>query len=160
MGVKNVCFAMLIAVVFLAGFGTAKIQGPQFTLPTAPQITERPSPSSFIPEENIHIYDDRIVIDIDDPQWAIFADTNSMDPVIDQGMHGLQIVPKDSSQLKVGDIVSFTHAGADDIIIHRIIQIGADEDGWYAITKGDNTQIEDGKIRFEQIHRVLVGILY
>jgi hypothetical protein len=33
--------------------------------------------------------------------------------------------------------------------------------GWYAIMKGDNLSYSDpGKIRFDQVQRVVIGILY
>jgi hypothetical protein len=39
--------------------------------------------------------------------------------------------------------------------------MGYDKEGWYAVTKGDNTGMNDpDKVRFEQIKFVLVGVLY
>jgi hypothetical protein len=122
---------------------------------------ERASPSDSIPESNIHVYNDKIVIDVDDPEWATFTDTNSMDPVFDKGSNALQIVPKNESQIQVGDIISFTTRYDSGVIIHRVIKIGYDEEGWYAITKGDNNPFNDpGKTRFKDIKKLLIGIIY
>ena len=46
-------------------------------------------------------------------------------------------------------------------VIHRIAEISNDEQGWYAIVKGDNNEAPDPeRVRFEQIKKVLVGVLY
>jgi hypothetical protein len=122
---------------------------------------ERISPSDWIQEEQIHVYSDKIVIDLLNPQWATFTDTNSMDPVIDAGTHAIELVPGLPEQIQVGDIVSYESEYVDGVIIHRVVDIGEDSDGWYCKTKGDNNPFEDpGKIRFHQIKRVLVAIIY
>ncbi|MEM4397868.1 MAG: hypothetical protein QW757_04570 [Candidatus Woesearchaeota archaeon] len=84
-----------------------------------------------------------------------------MDPVIDVGANAIQVIPKTEADIHVGDIISYVSDYADGIIIHRVIEIGYDEKGWYAIAKGDNNQRNDpGKIRFNQIKRVVVAIIY
>jgi uncharacterized protein (UPF0248 family) len=46
-------------------------------------------------------------------------------------------------------------------IIHRVVKIGQDSEGWYAILKGDNLSQEDPeKVRFDQVQRVVVAIIY
>ena len=119
------------------------------------------SPSDWIKQNQIHLYEDKVVIDLENPQWAVFTDTNSMDPVIDDGSHAIELIPQSSEQIKVGDIVSYKSEYADGTIIHRVIEVGEDEEGWYCRMKGDNNAFEDpGKIRFDQIRRVLVAIIY
>jgi hypothetical protein len=123
--------------------------------------TERDSPSDWIKQDQIHVYNDKIVIDLIDAEWAEFEDTNSMDPIIDVSANSIEIKPKNPEFLQVGDIVSYRSKYADGLIIHRIHDIGYDADGWYAILKGDNNPRPDpGKIRFDQIEGVLVGVLY
>ena len=122
---------------------------------------ERDSPSDWIDEEDIHVYSDRVVIDLGSPQWATFTNTNSMDPVIDAGSHAIEVEPVTPKQLQVGDIISYKSDYVDGTVIHRIVDIGQDSSGWYCKTKGDNNPFEDpGKIRFGQIKRVLVAIIY
>ena len=122
---------------------------------------EHPSPGDRLKEDQIHVYSDRIVIELKNAEWARFTDTNSMDPIIDEGAHAIEIVPKTPEEIQVGDIVSYESKYADGVIIHRVIETGYDSKGWYAVMKGDNLIKEDpGKIRFEQIKRVVVGILY
>jgi len=120
---------------------------------------ERSSPQDWIKEQDIEVYSDRVVIRLENPQWARFANTNSMDPVLDQGANAIQIVPRSIDQIEVGDIISY-RAG-ERIIIHRVIEKAIDEQGWYVIAKGDNNpQPDPNKIRFEDITRVVVAIIY
>jgi len=123
--------------------------------------TERPSPYDWIKENQIHVYNNKVVIDIKNPEWATFTDTNSMDPIFDYGSHAIEIIPKGPEDIHVGDIVSYKSKYADGIIVHRVIKVSEDEKGWYAILKGDNNKNPDpGKIRFNQIERILVAIIY
>ncbi len=126
---------------------------------TSPQ--EVASPSDRITEDQIHVYNSRIIIDLENAEWASFTDTNSMDPVIDAGSNAIEIIPKVPEDIHIGDIVSYESEYADGVIIHRVIQIGNDDGGWYAVMKGDNNPEKDpGKIRFSQIRRVVVAIIY
>ena len=48
-----------------------------------------------------------------------------------------------------------------DVVIHRVKEIGKDIEGWYLKAKGDNNEREDPeRIRFSQIDRVVVAIIY
>lgn len=122
---------------------------------------ERSSPSDWINENNIHVYPDRIVIDIDNAKWASFTDTNSMDPVFDSTANAIEIVPSSPDFIQVGDIVAYESSYANGVIIHRVIGKGTDDKGVFFVVKGDNNDSQDpGKIRFEQIKRVLVAVIY
>lgn len=120
---------------------------------------EKASPSDFISENQIDIYSDKIIIWIKDASLAYYADTNSMDPVLDVEANGIDIVPKSEEDLHVGDIIVFEHG--KDSIVHRIVEISQDKKGWYCITKGDNSETDDGiKVRFDMIEYKIVGVLY
>lgn len=122
---------------------------------------EKASPSNWIKEDQIKVYDNKIIIEIDNAQWARFTDTNSMDPFFDSEANAIEIVPKSADQIRVGDIISFTTNYMDGTIIHRVIEKGIDEKGIYFITKGDNNENADpGKTYFENVKRVLVAIIY
>ena len=132
------------------------------TIPT-PKLSgvERLSPPDHIKEENIHVYSDRVIIDIQNPEWATFTPTNSMDPIIDVGANSIQIVPQNESIIGLGDIASYESVYAEGTIIHRIVHVGKDELGTYYHLKGDNNILKDpGKVRFDQIRRITVGIIY
>ena len=158
--------ALLLIGIFVLGFFASTIYAeiaPESPLnienPFGPK--ERASPSDWIPEDNIHVYKDRVVIDITNPQWASFTDTNSMDPVLDENTNAIQIVPKTVDDIKIGDIVSYNSDYSDSTIIHRVAYKGEDEEGTYFVMKGDNNPTSDpGKVRFEDILRVSVMLVY
>lgn len=116
------------------------------------------APYDFIKEEQIVTYKDRIVLEIEDYSLSRYAPSKSMVPVLDYGATGIGIKPKSEDELHIGDIITFRQD--DDLIVHRIVEKGIDKDGWFFITKGDNNNITDGKIRFSQIDSVLVALIY
>jgi len=122
--------------------------------------SEQGSPWDRIPEQNIEMRSDGVFIKLANPQWAVFADTNSMDPVLDQGHHAIQQVPASEEDIHVGDIISYKSPMGFSVI-HRVQRIGRDDSGWYAIVKGDNNPAPDPlKVRFDQITRVVVALIY
>jgi len=124
-------------------------------------ILDKPSPGNWIKENQILLYENRIVIFIPNATISTYADTNSMDPVIDASANGIEIVPQSPEDIHVGDIIAYQpNPNKNELIVHRVIEIGTDEEGWYCITKGDNAIQDDGKIRFENIKYVLIAILY
>lgn len=117
------------------------------------------SPQDHITEDHIKVYDDQVVLEIDDPIWSSFTDTNSMDPLLDIGANGIEIIPQNEDDIHVGDVISYDSGSG--IVIHRVIEIGADEEGIYYIVKGDNNPIADKeKVRFHQIQGILVAVVY
>jgi len=120
---------------------------------------ERPSPHDWIKENDIQLYQEGVTISIHDPQWAVFADTNSMDPVIDSGAHAIEIIPQSPEDVHAGDIVSYQYGS--NTIIHRVVETGYDTNGWYAVFKGDNNPSQDPKkVRFKDIRRIVVAVIY
>jgi hypothetical protein len=148
---------LLIALGCVIGMLTAQLStSVEYPLGTS---RERTSPQDHIAENKIEVYQDRVVIRIDNPKWASFADTNSMDPVFDAGSNAIQITPTSPDQIEVGDIISYRHNGK--VIIHRVIEKGIDGEGWYFIVKGDNNaQPDPNRVRFEDVTRVVVAVVY
>lgn len=125
---------------------------------TAPEV---PSPEDYIQEQEIHVLRDKVIIDIANAQWAKFTDTNSMDPVLDYGTNAIEIVPTSPTEIHVGDIISYKSTKVDSTIIHRVIEKGIDKDGYYFILKGDNNkQADPEKVRFPQIRRKVIALIY
>jgi hypothetical protein len=119
------------------------------------------SPLNRVSEDQILVTNEKVVLNIKGAEWASFTDTNSMDPVIDAGAHAIEIVPTSEDNVQVGDIVAYKSEYAEGTIIHRVVFKAQDEKGTYFVLKGDNNPINDpGKIRFEQIKRVVVAIIY
>lgn len=122
---------------------------------------EKSSPSDWIKEKQIHVLNDKVVIDINNPKWAKFTNTNSMDPLFDETSNAIEITPNSEDDIQVGDIISYKSNLVEGDIIHRIIEKNKDENGVYFILKGDNNKYKDPeKVRFEQIQRVLIAIIY
>ncbi len=153
--------------VFIAGWLSSttysNISGLQFETPFSFKFVapEMESPYNHIKEDQIHVYSDRIEIDLQDAMWARFTNTNSMDPIFDSEANTIEIKPEKKSDIHIGDVISYSPRGSDSLIVHRVVQISVDGDGWYAIVKGDNIANPDpDKVRFEQINGVLVAIIY
>jgi hypothetical protein len=121
---------------------------------------ERTSPADHIAESQIKVYNNKIELDIQNAIWSKFTNTNSMDPFLDEGSNGIEIIPTSESQIEVGDIISY-ESKAGGIIVHRVIKIEQDEEGTYFIVKGDNNPIQDPEqVRFSQVKGIVVGIIY
>ncbi len=117
------------------------------------------SPNDHITEEQIRVYDDRVVLDVDDPVWSSFTDTNSMDPLLDAGANGIEIKPVSEDDVHIGDVISYK--SGNGVVIHRVIGIEDDEQGVYYIVKGDNNPIPDKeKVRFSDVQGILVAVVY
>lgn len=144
-----------------ASVGTITDNVNQSPASTAANPLERDSPSDWISENQIKVTKENVVVDLQNAVWATFTDTHSMEPVLSANANALEIVPTSTEQIHVGDIVSYESKLVDGTIIHRIIEIGSDSQGWYAVFKGDNLAKPDPeKVRWEQIRRIVVAIIY
>jgi len=166
---KNIFLkAFILTAIFMLGFLTSNIYaGLNTEKPSNLNITgdnrtdEVASPSAWIAENQIGVYSNRVILDVEDPQWATFTDTHSMEPVISSRSYAIEVVPKSVDDIKVGDIISYKSDYADGTIIHRVIEKSSDSEGTYFILKGDNNPTSDpGRIRFNQVQRVVVAIIY
>jgi len=147
---------VLVAILVLSVFATLSLGQEKPGLYTSPEIS---SPKDRISREQIKVYSNQVILDIENPMWASFADTNSMDPFIDAGANSIEIKPKTPQDIEIGDIISYHYRG--DLIVHRVIDIGTDDQGLYFTVKGDNnSQPDPAKIRFDQVNGVLVAVIY
>ena len=122
---------------------------------------EKQSPADRLQDSGINVFANSVRIDIKNAKWRKIIDSNSMDPLIDEGTTTIEIKPKNADEIKVGDIIAYKVEGYDYAFVHRVVDIGNDENGVYLITKGDNYYKEDSeKVRFEDIEGIVVGILY
>ena len=121
-------------------------------------LNEKEQPSNWISEKDIRVFPDKIVINIENAGISKYADTGSMLPTLGENANGIRVKPKSAEQINIGDIVTYERAG--DLIIHRVVAKGNDVKGDYFILKGDNNSENDGKIYFEEIKYVTVGLIY
>ncbi|MEK6862511.1 MAG: hypothetical protein AABY07_11220 [Nanoarchaeota archaeon] len=122
---------------------------------------EKLSSYNHINENQIKVQDGKIEIDFDGRKlsWSRYTGSNSMDGILDDGHNGLEFVPESKEDIHEGDIIAFKYD--DRLIVHRVIEVGNDEYGWYAVTKGDNNlQADPGKRRFEDVKFVTFGVIY
>ena len=114
-------------------------------------------PSNWLSEEDIQITDKQVIININDSSIISYSDVRSMEPYVNRDSMSIILQPE-MDELEIGDVIIFQKNG--ELITHRIIEIGTDYSGIYYITQGDNNEVSDGKIRFEEIRGVVVGVLY
>ncbi|MDP1694246.1 MAG: hypothetical protein Q8L34_01780 [Candidatus Woesearchaeota archaeon] len=150
---------LIAGIVFVTYFPQENLEIP---LLTEPRESANLAPKDRIDDKNIHVFNDHIEIDLKDLQgrkvsWSTFADTESMVPTLDKGCNGLEFIPSSTQDLHIGDMIAFEQNKR--LIIHRIQKTGQDKDGWFAITKGDNNEYSDGKVRWSEIKYVTFGII-
>ena len=154
-----------ISIIFLVGFLSANllsyylvygIENP-FSNSFNFSNTEN-APHDYIKENQIEIYQDKVVLHVDGASISRYAATGSMKPTFDENSNGIRIVPSSENDILVGDIV--TYKDGDSLIVHRVIEKGTDNEGIYFITKGDNNTISDGKIRFKDIRYITIGVIF
>ena len=116
------------------------------------------APGNWINEKQIQITDNQIIINVANASLSSYAATGSMKPVLDKDSNGIRIIPKAAEQINVGDVV--TYEKNNELIVHRVIEKGQDETGEWFIVKGDNNQVDDGKIYFNDIRFVTIGVLW
>lgn len=120
-----------------------------------------PSPKDRIQESDILAYDDRVIINVKNPIIARFTPTRSMDPVLDSDANAIEVVAQSPEDIQIGDIVSYQSEMTNTVIVHRVVDIGYDSNGIYFTFKGDNNKEKDPeRVRFSQIRRIVIGILY
>ena len=116
---------------------------------------ERLSPADHVKEPQIKVYQNKVELDIQNAIWSKFTNTNSMDPFLDEGSNGIEVVPTNASQIKEGDIISY-EAEDGGIVVHRVIKIGTDLNGTYFTVKGDNNPVQDPeRVRFSQVKGII-----
>ncbi len=160
----KILYLILLVIIFILGFYSSIV----FSLfykenAQIPYIStiEKISPYDHIKNNQIQLYKDKIVIKVDNPTLTSYADTNSMDPLLDDSANGLEIIPKNEDDVHIGDIVAYESTLVDGLIVHRVISVNNDEKGLYYTLKGDNSSSPDPeKVRFAQIKYLLIGIIY
>ena len=115
-------------------------------------------PTSRISNNNITVFKDKIVIRVTNATISNYDDSGSMKPTLWDGSRGINIVPNSEEDIKIGDIISYKFGNI--LVAHRVIKRGSDNQGVYFITQGDNNIMNDGKIRFNDIKYVTVGIIW
>jgi hypothetical protein len=156
-----------ISIIFFFGFLSASLMSFYFVYGSEIPLSlfnlsfnsdNNSAPFDFVEEDQIQIFEDKVIINIDGASISRYAPTGSMLPVLDQGSNGIRIVPKLESEIHIGDIITFEQGSM--LIVHRVVEIGSDSEGTYFITKGDNNNLNDKKIRFKDIKYITIGVIW
>jgi len=119
------------------------------------------APQNYIDEEQILIYNDSFVVKgLNNISKIGVAGTGSMRPVIHKNHTIIYKKHPRIDDLKIGDMLMFNNYEGTNIL-HRVIEMGIDKNGWYVKTKGDSNNVNDiDIIRQKDINGVVVGIIY
>jgi len=147
---------LYFALVFLFGILAAQVWD-NYTNYSLTGSVIRELPSDSVEEKHILVYDDKVVLLVNGATLSNYDSTRSMYPVLGEGVNGIRIVPLSADEIKVGDIISFRYD--EEIIVHRVVEIGNDSDGVYFIMKGDNSDKFE-KIRFEDVEYKTIALIY
>ena len=147
---------LYFVLVFLIGFLSAQVWD-SYSAGITGLVVDK-TPSDFVSERDILVYDDKIVIKVENASLSNYDSTGSMGAVLGEGVNGIRVRPMFADEISVGDIVTFTKG--EELIVHRVVEKGIDSEGVYFITKGDSSDRADGKIRFENIEWKTIGLIY
>jgi len=160
-------WAILLVIAFALGVVAA--DGFQYFKPHSKEQTASFSescgsiimPAGRVAKEDIHIYPDRACISLKEPSIASYTDTASMKPMLGSSAKGIEIQPNGPQDVHMGDIVSYRSEYAHGLVVHQVFNISYDENGWYAVMKGiNNKEADPGRVRFNQINKILVMAIY
>ncbi len=153
-----------VCIIFLIGFLSANllsfylVYGLEMPFLMNFGVSYNDAPFDFIKQDQIQIYEDKIVINVEGASMSRYAPTGSMKPVLDEGANGIRVKPKSEDNIHVGDIITFKQGS--HLIVHRVVDKGIDQEGIYFVTKGDNNSVVDGKIRFLDIEYITVAMIW
>jgi hypothetical protein len=116
------------------------------------------TPHDIVKDGQIEVYKDKVIIKIEDASLSKYAPTGSMIPVLNENSNGIRIKPESETDIQIGDIV--TYEKDDVLIVHRVIGKGKDNQGNYFLVKGDNNSIADGKVRYNEIRYITIGVIW
>ena len=122
---------------------------------------EIPHPKNRITDEELLVKKNRVILNVEDVNWAYMLDSNSMDPLLDEGTTILLLMPDTAEDISAGDIIFFRSNLTEYNIVHRVISQSSDQEGLYYVTMGDNNpNLDPLKVRFRDIIGVVIGIIY
>ena len=129
-----------------------------------PDIIKFRHPNFFDVNHTISLEDNVVLLKFPNARsefvWSEPLCTGSMWPTLICGAVLLEWTGFEEKDLYVGDVIHFYLSEQYTNAVHRIIFIGEDINGWYAITKGDNNTYQDEPlIRLGTIKAKIVGVL-
>lgn len=154
-------YVLMFLLGFLASAGLfygMSYSGVEVPFGTGLMSSDVSAPNDWVDSDDIIVFDDMILIRVSNATLSSYKDSGSMKPVFDEGANGIRVVPSSEDEIDVGDIVSYRFGKL--LIVHRVVEKGFDDEGVYFVMKGDNNLIDDGKVRFDQIEYVTIGVIW
>ncbi len=159
---KKLLVSLGIVLAFLTGFLASYAASHIYLDKESPFLVNfalnNKEPGNWISEDNIKVFQDKVVIYVKNALISRYAETGSMLPTLGGYTNGIKIIPSNPEQINIGDIITFEKDNI--LVIHRVVDKGEDEKGFWFVTKGDNNQETDGKIYFSQVKYVTVALIY
>lgn len=120
--------------------------------------TLRVTPSDYIHPEQIHIFNDSVCIDVENPRLSSYANSGSMKNTLDENSNGITIAINQSN-ISIGDIV--TYEKDNELIIHRVINIKKENNETFYLMLGDNNgRLTDGWINKSQLRYKTIALIF
>lgn len=123
-------------------------------LPPAVPLTDR---------ADIAIHKDRNTVEIDATDVRVYkVSTGSMKPLLGKGTYAFFTIRVNIDDLVTGQDLVFEDDEVYPLgtwVLHRIIEIGQDEDGWWCRTRGlNNSRPDKGKRREHEVRGRFIGM--
>ena len=166
---KKWLYAVVLIITFLFGYQIAlnraviKYDVYKFTNGNVDLIKKTfGSPKDRIKENQILVMRDKIEIVVADAGWSSYQPTGSMEPTLSDTANGLYLKPKGPKDIQIGDIIVYQEDTIKQPIVHRVVDIKEDEYGniQYIVQGDANSEPDSKPVEFEQVIRVLIGIIY
>ncbi|QQG38796.1 MAG: hypothetical protein HYS32_04330 [Candidatus Woesearchaeota archaeon] len=159
----KILFVSILVTMFIGGWLMSNLYE-DFLLKQVPfslvSTTEERASPGVIDKSSLKVYGDKLVLEYPSISLAEFADTRSMEPIFGKGNIGLDIVPENEEQVKVGMIAVYEpNWGKGLLIPHRVVAVSSEDDG----SKVFHVQGTSGgreRITFDQIKYIQIGVIY
>ncbi len=160
----QIAFALIALAVIGAGSALAQ-PPPEMATVTPASVTEVPwiAPSVKVTTKNLLIEGDRLILEYPCLSLVQIGGGDSMVPISAVGHLYIVTTCFELDDIQVGDIVVFKFERIDlgkVTVLHQVVELGSDEVGWYAVTRGTNVMTPDLPIREEDLKYIGIGVLW
>jgi hypothetical protein len=160
--------ALVVAVIIALALGYGVAGGFREEVTTVVEVqthVDQQTPSPDYLDITALRWDSDHIVRIWGPDLRLWTPIGtSMSPTVGDGTHHVLTQRVDTDKIVTGSMLVFKAPVLTGKVLHRVVAVGNDLEGWYAITRGDNVFYSDidllGKVREEDIEGVVVGILY
>jgi hypothetical protein len=154
--IRGVNIAIIFVIGFLLGSLLSTIDLSQASSLKAKEI---PSPQIRIGTDSIAFLPDKVIINKPGIMGSTYTNTNSMDPILDQGMTGLSYPVNKDTELYEGDIITYDINGR--LYTHTIKYILQNNNEKIYIVSGTTSNfLLNSKVPHNKVLYVKVGNIF